>query len=105
MSEQQEVIKALQKDWEINLHETLSEEAIIEQLALQIAAVVQQGPETFFQLMYRLDVPERKLNEILISADNQYKIARLVYERQLQKIRSRTLNKSNNGPADPELEW
>ena len=58
-----EAAAALQSDWELRLPDTLSEEAILKLLAERIVLVLERGPETFFQLMYRLDISEKKLNE------------------------------------------
>ncbi|OJW83012.1 MAG: hypothetical protein BGO69_03815 [Bacteroidetes bacterium 46-16] len=101
-----EIADALQRDWELQLPESLSEEAILAHLANRIVSLIESGPEAFFQLMYRLDISEKKLNGVLEEEDVAHKIARLVYDRQLQKIRSRQLFRDTN-PAkeDEDLSW
>lgn len=101
-----EIADALQRDWELQLPESLSEEAILAHLANRIVSLIESGPEAFFQLMYRLDISEKKLNGVLEEDDVAHKIARLVYDRQLQKIRSRQLFRDTN-PAkeDEDLSW
>jgi len=101
----QEAAIALKQDWDLQLPDTLSEEAILKLLADRIVKVLERGPETFFQLMYRLDISEKKLNAVLQDDDVAHKIARLIYDRQLQKIQSRLANRKTSESDDPELKW
>lgn len=101
----QEAAVALGQDWDLQLPDMLSEEAILKLLADRIVTILEHGPETFFQLMYRLDIPEKKLNAVLQDDDVAMKIARLIYDRQLQKIQSRLTNKVKRESDDPELKW
>ena len=101
----EEAAHSLQNDWDIQLPENYSEESILKLLADRIVQVLERGPETFFQLMYRLDISEKKLNAVLQDEDVAFKIARLIYDRQLQKIRSREAFKGKAEKTDPELEW
>jgi hypothetical protein len=100
-----ETIAALQREWDITTRDVVSEEAILKQLADKIVQVLERGPETFFQLMYRLDVSEKKLTAILNEADVANKIARLVYDRQWQKIRARRAFTGKADDTDEELRW
>ncbi|RYD55328.1 MAG: hypothetical protein EOP56_16500 [Sphingobacteriales bacterium] len=104
MEYQQEIFNALYQQWELQVSDVVSEEEIKRQLAIRILMMMDKDPERFFQLMYRLDVPEHKLRMIWADADAPDKIAAMVYERQLQKIQSRSRNKFNT-PEDPELQW
>jgi hypothetical protein len=101
----EEAARALRGDWDLQLPETLSEEAILKLLADRIVTILERGPETFFQLMYRLDISEKKLNAVLQDDDVADRIARLIYDRQLQKIQSRRINKVDNESDDAELKW
>src|SRR4051812_36891481 len=96
---------ALGQDWDIQLPDTLSEEAILKLLADRVVTILERGPETFFQLMYRIDISEKKLNAVLQEADVAHQVARLIYNRQLQKIQSRLANKATRKSDEPELEW
>ncbi len=97
---------ALSKDWGLAMPDTISEEEIIRLLADRLAVYLDKGPEAFFQLMYRLDISERKLNAILHGQDPAPAIARLIYERQTEKARSRAFyKKDDKGADDPELSW
>ena len=101
-----EIASILQRDWELALPDTISEEELLRLLAIRVAQLIERGPETFFQLMYRLDISEKKLNSVLNDTDVAEKIARLVYDRQLQKIRTRQLFRSTNpGTGDEDLSW
>jgi len=101
----QEAAIALGHDWDLQLPDTLSEEAILRLLADRIVTILERGPETFFQLMYRLDISEKKLNAVMQEEDVAAKIARLIYDRQLQKIQSRFANRKATESDDPELKW
>ena len=101
----QETALALGRDWDLVLPDTLSEEELLKRLADRIVTILERGPETFFQLMYRLDISEKKLNMVLQEDDVAARIARLIYDRQLQKIHSRLTNRMNVQNDDPELKW
>ena len=102
----QQTALALDSEWDLHLPEgTLSEEAILQLLADRIVQVLERGPDTFFQLMYRLDISEKKLTAILDDDNVAAKIARLVYDRQLQKIQSKRSSPKDPDIDDPELKW
>lgn len=103
-NEQQIVAQAIEKDWGIQLAGMVSEQEIIDKLALQIAVIAEKGPETFFQLMYRLDIPEKQLVNAMHDKQVALEIARLVYNRQLQKVRSRAYYKGKPGD-ETDLSW
>jgi len=96
---------ALQQEMDLVLPETMSEEALLQLLADKLASVIARGPEPFFTLMYRLDIPEKKLTAVLAGGHAAMSIARLVYERQIQKVQSRLSHKANKVNDDPDLEW
>jgi hypothetical protein len=102
-----ETALALKSDWGLQLPDTLTEEEILKLLAEKIVPIIQKGPDAFYQLMYRLDISEKKLMAILHETDVADKIAWLIYDRQLQKIRSRLehRNQQQQGDIDPDLKW
>ena len=104
-AEQQEVSKLLLNDWEITIPDKLSEDEILHLLADRVVFLIERSPEQFFQLMYRLDIPEEKLNIALVDADAALEIAKIIYNRQLMKVRSRQLYKQQNNSDDAELKW
>jgi len=100
-----ETALALQQDWQLSLPELVSEEEILKALTDQIGILQAKGPEAFFQLMYRLDISEKKLVSVIQTKDVAEKIARLIYDRQLQKVRSRMLYRNKSTDDDSELKW
>ncbi|MGN6566653.1 MAG: hypothetical protein ACTHJ0_01810 [Flavipsychrobacter sp.] len=101
----QEAAIALREQWDLQLPDLVSEEQILAQLTRRVIVLLERGPDTFFQLMYRLDISEKKLNAVMNEDDVAERIARLIYDRQMQKIQSRHANKKNSEPYDPELSW
>lgn len=101
----QETANALKGEWDLQLPDTLSEEAVLRLLADRIITIMARGAEVFYQLMYRLDVSEKKLNAVLQDNDVPLKVARLVYDRQLQKVKSRHEHRMKKENDDPELKW
>lgn len=103
--QENEIVKqALQQEWGVELADVFTEQEITERLALMLATVVEKGPEAFFQLMYRLDISEKQLNRAMYDKEAIMKIAKLVYNRQLQKLRSRQHYKPGTS-SDTELKW
>jgi len=102
----QEIANILKKDWELSLPDIVSEEEILMQLTARVVTLIERGAESFFQLMYRLDISEKKLNSVVGDEDVAGKIARLIYDRQLQKIQSREhFRRTNSMQSDEDLSW
>lgn len=87
--------------------EERSEEEILELLEQRLLELLSQDAEQFFHLMYRLDVAEDALSEALKSSDPPKQLALLIYNRQVQKIHSRSKFNRQNQPdnEDPDLLW
>ena len=66
---------------------------------------IQSGAEEFFQMLYRLDISEKKIKEVLHHEDIAKQIAQLIYERQIQKYNSRLVNKTSAEEKDKDLLW
>jgi hypothetical protein len=103
-SEQQDAFNSLKHDWDLATADTVSEEEIIRLLSTRVLYYLEREAEPFFQLMYRLDISERKMEEALKSADPPRSLAELIYERQLQKIKSRKEFKPG-ATRDKDLGW
>ncbi len=101
----QQAAIGLQQDWGLQIPAQLSEEALLQLLADRVVIYLEKGPDAFYQLMYRIDISEKKLNSILHEENVALQIARLIYNRQLQKIESRRVNKVQRTDDDPELKW
>jgi hypothetical protein len=103
----------LQNEWQLFpeafkpvASETISEATILQKLELRVLQLIAQGPDSFFQLMYRLDVSEKKLAEVMHDEKAGAKIAELIYRRQLEKITSRAFNKCNaSTEEDAAMKW
>jgi hypothetical protein len=107
-NDQLAVAQGLQQEWGIAIPEIISEETILEQLQLKVVQILERGPEAFFQLMYRLDISERKLQDAMyISKSPAASIARLIYVRQWQKMKSRAAHRNTGSKPDAadELSW
>lgn len=103
--EQEEILNELQTNWGLQVaHTTISAEEVIRLLSFRIGLMMDKNPEQFFQLMYRLDISEKKLALILNQPDAAEQVATLVYERQAQKVKSRTDYKQQQAP-DEDLKW
>ncbi len=101
----QETAEALQAEWGIEMPQLISEATILKMLADRVVFLIDQGTEQFFQLMYRLDISEKKLHGVMHEADFAEQIARLIYDRQLQKVITRHQYKSQDAGVDPDLKW
>lgn len=100
-----EIFQRLSDEWSLQREGIISKENIILQLEARVSALLIRQPERFFQLMYRLDVSEPKVEAALTNQEHGIRnIAALIYERQLQKIISRK-EQATKKPDDPDLVW
>jgi len=93
---------ALQEEWGITAPDVISEEAIMQKLEERVFNLMQQGSDAFYSLMYRLDISEKKLNIVIGSEDAPRRIARLIFDRQLQKAKSRMEHRQTLDDWDSE---
>ena len=83
----------------------LTADALENQLAEKINLLIQRDFEAVVQLLYRIDVSEKRLRGILNSdtgEDAGRIIARLIMERQWQKIESRRRYRQDDGGSDAD---
>ena len=90
-----QLAQEIAKQYELVLPETVDEEKLLLLLEQKVIAWIQSGAEEFFQMLYRLDISEKKIKEVLHHEDIAKQIARLIYERQIQKYNSRLKNKTS----------
>ncbi|HMJ45792.1 MAG TPA: hypothetical protein VK498_00585 [Ferruginibacter sp.] len=79
--------------------EQLKNKILFDKLSAQINDLIINDFERLISLLYRIDVSEKKLKEILkekTSTDSADLIAGLIIERQIQKIKSRKEFKGND---------
>lgn len=94
----------LAKSWNLKKADTVSEEAVLDALALRVSRLLEREPEAFFGLMYRLDISEKRLQAALTGANPPEAVARLIWDRQCEKVRLRRQHTGEKG-ADPDLNW
>ncbi|RYE23922.1 MAG: hypothetical protein EOP51_09065 [Sphingobacteriales bacterium] len=96
--------ETLSKQLDLQLPETISEEELLRVLADRLSIIISRSPDDFFQLMYRLDIPEIAIQQALAGSSIASELALLVYRRQLQKIQSRA-KFGRDQSDDPDLQW
>ena len=100
-----DLIPAINDSFEISLPANISLQELKEKLAEHINNLIQTNFQKLVSLLYRVDVSEQKLKNLLKDypgSDAGEIIADLIIERQLQKIKSRKDSKSNNDISDDE---
>jgi len=103
--DQEELLEILQRHLDLERPAVVSKEAILEALEWRISQLLKQNSSKFFQLMYRLDVSEKRLSRALADRENGVKnVAVLVFDRQIQKIHSRRRFPPKSS-EDEELSW
>ncbi len=103
--ELQQTAIALHDEWGMEMPQLISEATILKMLAERVITLVGRDSGQFFQLMYQLDISEKKLQGVMHNEDFADQIARLIYDRQLQKMVSRQQYKSQDTTTDPDLKW
>jgi hypothetical protein len=99
MNNDKEIINRLKEDMAIELPENILLNEAAALLAVQVNNLIQTDFHKLISILYRLDVSENKLRQLLEENTNSNAgpiIADLIIERQLQKIKSRKENKNNN---------
>jgi hypothetical protein len=99
-----EIRQQISNDWELDLPENLSKKEILEALEFRISELLKGNGEQFFQLMYRLDISEEKVNLALQNNEAVHKLADLIFERQVDKVNLRKTFKKEKD-IDKDLEW
>lgn len=92
----------LQENAGIRLPDRFTLEDLEKTLAEQIEMLVERNFQQFVLLLYQVDVSEKKVKAILASQsypDVYRSIARLIIDRQTEKIISREVNRQ---PPDPQ---
>ena len=102
--EQQSLIRNLPEDLQLSDPGFISENDLLEAIAQKVAEMLRLNRDVFFQLMYRMDIDEHKLRVALQQADVPLSVARLIYERQLDKIAFRRAQQERPD-KDSDLSW
>ena len=100
-----ELITDIKKEMAIELPDNIDLNELKEKLIQHINYLIQHDFEKLVALLYRIDVNEKKLRELLqrYSENNSSEIiAQLIIERQLEKIKTRQQFKSGNNISEEE---
>ncbi|NLR79213.1 hypothetical protein [Chitinophaga eiseniae] len=103
----QETALWTQEHFDISVPVQVSAEQLEEMLAKRLEILISENFQQFIFLLYRVDVSEKQVKEILdmaaaTGADPYKPIAALIIARQLQKIISRATYKQEHLPDDEE---
>lgn len=100
------IIQAVNQEFALTLPDTLTEDAVRAKLAIHINELILHRFDHLVQLLYRMDVSEKKLKQLLQDhpgTDAGHLIAGLVLDREQQKMNSRR-QFSKPRPTDPDAE-
>ncbi|MFZ9661792.1 MAG: hypothetical protein ACO29O_07935 [Chitinophagaceae bacterium] len=89
---QKDIIPYINKDFSIELSHHISEDELAFALAEHINDMIVHNLPKLIQLLYRIDISEKKLKEMLAQHKNYEAgmiIARMVIDRQKEKAKSR----------------
>ncbi len=106
-TEQSVLAVSLKEKLGLDIPDGFSEEEIKLMLEKRLGQLLERNPEEFFQLLYRIDIPERSLQGVLQQEDALATLAGMVYQRQLQKVKTRLFYKGSQQaqPGDDDLKW
>ncbi len=68
-----------------------NEQEVLAELAARVAYMMEKEPDLLFSYFYRMDIPESKVQNILLGLNSDAEpanlaLARLIYERQVKRI-------------------
>ena len=102
---QNELIHILNTELNSELPQVITEENLLQRLSEFIDHLIQTNFQQLVLILYKVDVSENKLKQLLqqASGDNAATIiARLIIEREIEKIKSRNLFRHKNDICDQE---
>ncbi|HTN18340.1 MAG TPA: hypothetical protein VL092_11700 [Chitinophagaceae bacterium] len=103
-NDQQALVRQLPDDLRFGEEPYLSEAEFLDRLAAKVSYMLQYNNGVFFQLLYKMDVLEPKLRIAMQTENVPMAIARLILERQLEKLEARKANPPTTA-EDRDLEW
>jgi hypothetical protein len=105
-ADRRELIIELNRSWELDLTEGLSADELEMLLAGKLNALIQSDFSALVRLLYRIDINESRLRNLLTGNEREDAgkiIAKLIVERQWQKILSRRQYKAGEqAPAEAD---
>ena len=105
---EKELIENIKKDMAIILPDKISLKELEEALTIYANQLIQKDFQKLVTLLYRIDVSEAKLKYLLqLQTDENAGniIAKLIIERQLQKIKSRQQFSKHNDDISEDEKW
>ena len=93
------------QEWGLDASALHTKEEILAALEARIGQMLLQDPMGFIQLMYRLDIPESRLDAAMEDPSAGALIAQLVWDRQVQKSILRKSTPPRNSEGNDELNW
>ncbi len=108
MSEANELMKNVSREFNLQLQEQISAEQILSTLAERINQLITTDFNELLRILYRLDVSEPKLKQLLKEhpdADAGKLIAQLIVERQVQKQKSRQQFRQRDETIPDDEKW
>ncbi len=94
-------------DFEMEIAQDAEEEELLMHLGDRVAELLENRPEYFFNLLYRLDVSEQKVHQVLTTETGQpvnLAIARLILDREKARLETRR-KYSSKRTDDAELDF
>jgi hypothetical protein len=104
----QDIIPLLNKELSLELSENLVMEELEQQLTNHINLLINTDFEKLIYYLYRIDVNETKMKQLLQQQGGENAsqlIARLIIDRQLQKIKSRAEHRSDTINDEGAERW
>ena len=92
-------------DLGVDITTPLSEDELLALLARRVSQIMQQSLEAFFQIMYRMDIPEAALSQAMNSDNPDMTIAEVILTRQKMKLKSRMEHTTPRKEDDDDLRW
>lgn len=108
MNEHSELVQQVNKELAIELPERISAAELHSRLAVYINGLILHHFEQLVSLLYRIDVSEAKIKQLLSNQTNENAgniIATLIIERQLEKIKSRHQYRQPGTDVDGVEKW
>jgi hypothetical protein len=104
----EELVINIKKDLAIDLPEKIPLDKLQKQLTIYINQLIQTDFQLLITLLYRIDVSELKLKKLLEEHTDENAgniIAKLIIERQLQKIKTRKQFSKRDDNISEEEKW
>jgi hypothetical protein len=102
-----ELITIINKELAIELPEKISLDELKKDLSIFLNQLIQRDFHSLVALLYRIDISEPKLKQLLDQMDENAGdiIAVMIIERELEKLQSRREHNQQDGAISEEEKW